>query len=211
MTSKHIFSRFAVWALASSSFACLLGAFYGLWPMRAFACWVFPPCIAALVWLAWRGGSERVWIVEGALGGLVAAVIYDLFRVPFVLMGYPLFGVFPKFGQMLLNAGPHDFGWKVQIAGWIYHFSNGMALGIMFLAMAWRPNRKNLFWGAVAWALCVEIVLLLSPYYSYFQLKMDHGTFLWLTLSAHAVFGIVLGLWCRARVANGNGLVNAGT
>lgn len=202
MTSKHIFSRFAVFALASSSFACLIGAFYGWWPMRAFACWVFPPCIAALVWLAWRGGNERIWIVEGALGGLVAAVIYDIFRVPFVLMGYPLFGVFPLFGQMLLNAAPNDFSANVQIAGWIYHFSNGISLGIMFLAMAYRPNRKSLFWGAVAWALCVEIMLLLTPYYSFFQLKMDKGAFLWLTLSAHSIFGIALGLWCRARVAN---------
>jgi hypothetical protein len=199
---RYLGSRPAVFLLASLSFACLLGAFYGLWSMRVFACWVFPPAIALLVWAARRDGKARTWIVEGALGGIFAAVVYDLFRLPFVLNGYPLFGVFPRFGQMLLGAAPTDFGPAVQIAGWAYHFSNGAALGIMFLAMAARPTPRVLMWGAAAWALCVETFLLITPYYSFFKLKLNYTEFLFLTLSAHLVFGIALGWWCARRASN---------
>ncbi len=202
MIKSFLSSRPAVFLLASLSFACLLGEFYNVWSMRLFACWVFPPAIVLLVWAARQDAKARTWIVQGALGGIFAAVIYDLFRLPFVLNGYPLFGVFPRFGQMLLNAAPTDFGPAVQIAGWIYHFSNGAALGIMFLAMVTRPTPRVLMWGAAAWALCVEIILLLTPYYSFFKLKLDFNAFLLLTLSAHLVFGIALGWWCARRASN---------
>jgi hypothetical protein len=69
----------------------------------------------------------------------------------------------------------------------------------MFLVMASCFRRPALFWGAVAWAGFVEAMLLLTPYASFFGLKMN-GQFLFLTASAHAIFGVVLGLYCRVRV-----------
>jgi hypothetical protein len=113
---------------------------------------------------------------------------------------------------MLLDAAPTDFGPAVQVAGWIYHFSNGAALGIMFLAMAVRPTPRVLMWGAAVWALCVEIILLLTPYYSFFRLKLNYTEFLLLTLSAHLIFGIALGWWCqrRASITSGAPLQAAG-
>jgi hypothetical protein len=99
MVTPFLTSRPAVSSSASLSFACLLGEFYNVWSMRLFACWVFPPAIALLVWAARRDARARTWIVQGALGGIFAAVIYDLFRLPFVLNGYPLFGVFPSSGR----------------------------------------------------------------------------------------------------------------
>jgi hypothetical protein len=57
-------------------------------------------------------------------------------------------------------------------------------------------GRPALFWGAVAWAVFVEAMLLVTPYGSFFGLKMN-GPFLFLTGSAHLVFGVVLGLYCR--------------
>lgn len=205
----NLYSRAAIWALASTSFACLLGHFYGFWTMRLFGCTVLPPATLALVWIAWvsraaeRGaGSPFTWIVEGALGGVFAALIYDLFRLPFVLSGYPLFAVFPKFGQMLLGADPSDTGLAVQTVGWIYHFANGASLGIMYLAMQPRATRRAMFWGAVAWAGMVEALLLATPYYAYFQLKLPMSTFIALTLSAHIVFGLALGWWCMKRIVH---------
>jgi len=89
--------------------------------------------------------------------------------------------------------------WLVQLLGWMYHFSNGAALGIMFLALVPRANRNFLFWGAVSWALFVELMLLLTPYATFFGLTMN-GRFLFLTATAHLVFGIALGLWCHRRI-----------
>src|SRR4028118_2170438 len=205
---RFLFSRPVVWGLASLSFACLLGHFYELWSMRLFACLILPPATALLAYIAYAARhqpagvqSPYTWVVQGALGGVLAAVIYDLFRLPFVLSGYPLFAVFPKFGQMLLYGTlNNDTGPAVQAAGWIYHFSNGAALGIMFLAMITRTSWRALFWGAIAWAAMVEVFLLLTPYYSFFQLKLPFPIFLALTFSAHIIFGLTLGWWCWRRL-----------
>lgn len=174
--------------------------------MRTFALLTFPPALIALVFLARSSTRLRQIIIEGAIGGVVAAIVYDIFRVPFVLAGYPLFAVFPKFGQMLLgiplSIAPAKVPLEAHIIGWIYHFINGASLGIMFGAMAAGVPRKWIVPGAAAWALCVEVLLLLSPYYTFFKLKMDHGTFLVLTLSAHLVFGLVLGWWFLRRVSS---------
>ncbi|MBI2825541.1 MAG: hypothetical protein HYX69_12730 [Planctomycetia bacterium] len=190
-------SRPLVFLLAFLSFACLLGQFYGLWSMHFFGCWVLPPATALLIYIAYSaGGRPRMWIVEGAVAGVVAAIAYDLYRLPYVIAGTPLFKVFPKFGELLLGADSPR--WAVQALGWAYHFSNGAALGIMFLALVWRPTPRVLFWGAILWALFVEGMLLLTPYTSFFGLTLD-AWFVFLTASAHLVFGAALGAWCWFR------------
>jgi hypothetical protein len=95
---------------------------YGLWSMRWFGCFVLLPATVVLVWIAWHYRRELParWIVEGALAGIIAAVAYDLYRLPFVLNGAPLFQVFPKFGQLLL--GTTEPRWLVHTLGWSYHF-----------------------------------------------------------------------------------------
>ena len=197
--------RVLVFGLAFLSFACLLGQFFGFWSMRAFGCWVLPPSTALLAVIAWltrhqtRGlQSPHTWIVQGTVGGLIAAFAYDLYRLPFVLNGAPLFKVFPKFGELLLGAS--EPAWLTHLLGWTYHFSNGAALGIMFLAMMPRANGRVLFWGAVAWALFVEAMLLITPYPSFLGLALDRR-FIFLTVTAHAIFGLTLGWWCRRRLA----------
>ncbi len=194
--------RLVVFLLAASSFACLLGQFYGYWTMRAFACWVFPPAGATLAYLAIKHRGDplkgpAVWIVQGAIAGVVAAVTYDLYRLPFVLSGAPLFKVFPQFGQLLLGGnGPE---WVAQLVGWTYHFSNGAALGIMFLALAHPARPLLLVLYAALFAMGVEVLLLLTPYANFFGLQMN-ARFLFLTASAHLIFGIALGLWCQWRI-----------
>jgi hypothetical protein len=192
--------RALVFCLAFLSFACLLGQFFGFWTMHFFGCWVLPPATALLAIIAYAtrrqprdARSPFTWIIQGALGGVVAALAYDLYRLPFVLAGVPLFKVFPRFGQLLLGAeGPT---WLIQLLGWTYHFSNGAALGIMFVAVVSGASRRILFWGAIVWALFIELMLLLTPYTRFFGLKLD-ARFIFLTVTAHLVFGIVLGLWC---------------
>jgi hypothetical protein len=198
--------RCGIWFLASISFACLLGEFYGAWKMKPFACFVLLPAMIVLAWMAFSwsksGDQEKrmlsTLILEGAAGGVFAAVAYDLYRLPFVLYGFPLFKVFPEFGKMLLGASEPN--WLVQTLGWGYHFSNGAALGIMFTMMCGWSNRRVLFWGAAAWALAVECILLCTPYRDFFKIHMPFQTFLILTATAHLIFGLVLGTWCVKRL-----------
>lgn len=182
--------RALVFLLASLSFAALLGQFYGLWPMQGFALLVMLPGCIWLGVLAWG----RPWIAEGAVAGLVAAVAYDLYRLPFVLSGAPLFKVFPRFGELLL--GSSDPAWLVQVLGWSYHFLNGASLGVMLLAMV--PGPRGLFWAGVIWGLVVEGLLLATPYADFFGLAVN-ARFLFLTASAHLVFGLALGAWLHWR------------
>jgi len=201
--------RAVVFTLASLSFACLLGQFYGLWTMRFFGCWVLPPATATLCFIAWCHRfdlrdlrSAHTWIVRGAIGGMIAAFAYDLYRLPFVLGGAPLFKVVPRFGELLLgNTEPR---WLVHSLGWTYHFSNGVALGIMFLAIISLFKRPPLFIGAICWALLIETLLLLTPYTAFFGLNLD-VKFLLLTLSAHLIFGVALGAYCRRFGATASG------
>ena len=196
-------SRPVLWALASMSFAALLGDFYGFWSMRTFTPIILLPATLILIYLALRGNAQtRFIVVQGALAGLLAAVVYDVFRVPFVLAGKPLFDVFPQFGQLLLYGhlvkGDHSL--PVQIVGWAYHFQNGMALGIMALAMIpVSASAKARFWICIAWATGVEIFLLLSPYYVKLGLHMPMRLFIPITLAAHLVFGAVLGIYFARR------------
>jgi len=53
-TRARSYMRVVVFTLASLSFACLLGQFYGFWTMRFFGCWVVPPATAMLCFIAWR-------------------------------------------------------------------------------------------------------------------------------------------------------------
>ena len=81
--------RAVVFCLAATSIWCLLADFYGLLSMRAFTLCIFLPTLAVLAALAWsdqQRGDRRLWqaIVIGTVAGFVAAVAYDLFRLPFV-------------------------------------------------------------------------------------------------------------------------------
>ena len=142
--------RVVVFALASLSFACLLGHFYGFWTMHFFGCWILPPATAVLAWIAYRSresrarGSCRARWAESWRRWLTICIACRI-----VLTGTPLFKVFPIFGQMLLGVPGPPFAeaptTAAYLLGWLYHFSNGAALGIMFLAMAGNLTRAKHF------------------------------------------------------------------
>src|ERR1043165_8083111 len=81
--------RVIVFLLAATSIWCLLGEMYRLWPMRCFTLAVFvPECFALVVFAVYdklRGdGSASRMILIGAIAGFLAAISYDIFRLPFV-------------------------------------------------------------------------------------------------------------------------------
>jgi hypothetical protein len=206
-------ARLVVFVLAATSIWCLLAEFYGLCSMRLFTFWILIPATGALVTLAIvdrTKGDGLLWrgVIIGAVAGFLAACAYDIFRIPFVVaaadkvgpdwLRLPLFKVFPRFGAMIL-AQPYDasttdlqFTLAAHVIGWIYHFSNGIMFGVMYMALVGDATRRSWLW-AVLFATGLELAMLFTPYTTFFGIHMT-TKFVVATLSAHIIFGIVLGL-----------------
>ncbi|HEY2083705.1 MAG TPA: hypothetical protein VGI88_13055 [Verrucomicrobiae bacterium] len=199
------FARIAVFLLASTSIACLLGEMYRLWPMRLFTLAVFVPAFCALVAMALydasRGDGRLCRIVLiGAVAGFLAAVSYDIFRLPFVFSkqwglagvvpALPLFKVFPQFGAMILGQTDAS-SLAANVIGWLYHFSNGVTFGVMYAAMV-NGQWRRLWWVAIIFAVGLELGMLFTPYPATFGIRVT-AVFVAVTLTAHAIFGVTMG------------------
>ncbi len=200
---------------------------YGFASMRTVCLWAFLPASLLIVGIgiwAWKFGDRRVAriLLAASFAGILAAVAYDCFRLPFVFAQawgvdaigapqLPLFKVFPRFGALLLQqsldqgapSGAPGFAWgagystTTQLLGWTYHFSNGATFGVMFAALFVSQTRRwswtaSMLAGALL-AVGIEAALLLSPYTDFFAIAPS-ATFVTVTLLAHLVFGITLGL-----------------
>jgi hypothetical protein len=198
--------RIIIFLLAATSIASLLGEMYRLWPMRLFTLAVFAPAGIALIAFAlrdrWRGDGQAFRIVFiGLLAGLLAAVAYDVFRLPFVfsknwgltgiIPALPLFKVFPLFGAMILGKTDGS-SLAANITGWLYHFSNGATFGVMYGALINGQWRRR--WPvAILFAVGLELAMLFTPYPATFGIRVTE-TFVIVTLTAHLIFGVVMGL-----------------
>lgn len=184
--------RLLVFVLSAASIWCLLAEMYGLCNMRTFFFAILLPATAVLYGIAWLDrtrGDGRLFraVMIGSLAGLVGAVAYDVFRVPFVFSSawglgrfgipqMPLFKVFPRFGALLLGqpmeqgvpasapGGAWGAGYSLaaHLLGWLYHFSNGATFGVMFAAM-YAGATESLgsaragLWRPVAWGTLMAV------------------------------------------------------
>jgi hypothetical protein len=201
-----------VFVLAATSIACLLTDFYRLCPMRTFTLFIFLPALFALAALAVADrvcGDRGLWrgLVIGIVSGILAAVAYDVFRLPFVfakawaidsvIPQLNLFKVFPAFGALILGlpAEPAHYSAAAHLIGWAYHFSNGMTFGVMFVAALGELTGSRWLWG-VAMAVALELGMLLTPYPRMFGIPVT-ASFVGVTLAAHVIFGVVMGMSAR--------------
>jgi hypothetical protein len=216
--------RLLVFVLAATSIWCLLSEMYGLCDMRTFFYAILLPATALLYGIAILDrvrGDGRLWraVMIGTLAGLVGAVAYDIFRLPFVFSDawglgrfgipqMPLFKVFPRFGALILGQPleQQSYSLAAQLIGWAYHFSNGATFGVMFAAMYAGAKEaigsvQDSVWKPIAWATLmavgIEICLLASPYTQFFGISLT-TRFVVVTLTAHIIFGIGLGTYFAA-------------
>ncbi len=205
-------ARVLIFFLAAASIWCLLSEFYGLCSMRTFTFWILIPATIAIIAIAACdrvAGDRRLWtnVMLGSFAGFIAAVAYDVFRLPFVIaaanhagppwLRLPLYKVFPRFGAMILGqpfaAAQMDsqFTLAAHVVGWAYHLSNGVTFGIMYIAMLGDPRNKSWWWG-VLMAVGLELFMLATPYTNFFGIGLT-GAFVAATLTAHLIFGAVMG------------------
>jgi hypothetical protein len=208
--------RAVVFTLSAASIWCLLAEFYGMCSMRTFTFAVLIPATVVLLAIALfdrARGDRQLWraVLIGSIGGFVAACAYDLFRLPWVMgaidqigptwLRLPLFKVFPRFGALILGESfdgstrDSQFSLAAHLIGWVYHFSNGMTFGVMYMALVGDAGKRSWLW-AIALAVGLEIAMLVTPYTSYFAIHMT-ALFIAVTLTAHLVFGVALGLIAR--------------
>jgi threonine/homoserine/homoserine lactone efflux protein len=85
------------------------------------------------------------------------------------------------------------------VVGLIYHFSNGITFGVMYMAIIGDATRRSWWWG-VALAVGLELAMLFTPYTSFFGIS-PVMRFVIVTLSAHLIFGVTLGQWAHRQSA----------
>jgi len=193
-TKDRFAQGYLVFVLSAASIWCLLSEMYGLCDMRTFFFAIVLPATAALYALAVLDrakGDRKLWraVMIGSLAGLFGAVMYDIFRLPFVFsdawgMGklgipqMPLFKVFPRFGALILGepmeqgvaAGQPGAAWgagyssAAHLLGWLYHFSNGATFGVMFAAMYAGAKEaigatRAQAWKPVLWATLMAVAI----------------------------------------------------
>jgi hypothetical protein len=208
--------RLIVFLLSAASIWCLLADFYHLCNMQSFTAWVLVPATILLIAMAINDrfrGNHQLWraVVIGAVGGFIAACAYDIFRLPWVIgavdhvgpmwLRMQLYKVFPRFGAMILGqpftpqTPDSQFTLAAHVLGWIYHFSNGVTFGVMYMAMIGDATRRSWLW-AIVLAVGLELAMLFTPYTAFFGIGLT-ALFVVVTLTAHLIFGVALGLFAR--------------
>lgn len=174
------------------SVAALLAWVYGLGSFQAWFLAVSLPAVVLLGvvgGLARRLGRERLRtaLVLGAVGGLLGTIGYDLFRVPFAALGLRVFAPIDSYGVLILDASASS-SWT-GLAGWAYHFSNGIGFGIAYAMVA--VGRK--WWWGVLWGMVLETATIITPYAGEYGLTGRWGL-IGIAYAAHFAYGAPLGL-----------------
>lgn len=190
--------RTGLFLVACASVFPLLAWVYDLGMFRAWALLTALPGLAILVaFTAWldrsgRWPGTRAAITAGALGGLAGTLGYDLFRVPFVFLGgMQLLAPIDSYGVLLLGAATSSG--LTGLAGWGYHFLNGIGFGVAYAVVA---RGRHWGWG-VAWAMILETAVVVSPFATVYALRTDTGFKaipILIAYLAHVPYGMAVGL-----------------
>lgn len=130
---------------------------------------------------------------QGLVTGLIAVIIYDCTRLPFVFFGgWPDF--IPKIGGWLVNQPEVHWSW-----GYLWRYlGNGAGMGLAFAMIApycskWIDLRLvAVLYGVSIWS-CLVVTLLGAPEGQAKLFVLTPMSFM-LSLVGHVVYGAVLGL-----------------
>lgn len=177
-----------------TSVASLLAWVYGLGKFSTWFALVSLPGMAALAAIGVLVSKQRTMptvrtaLTVGTIAGIVGTLGYDLFRVPFVFgAGLQLLRPIESYGVLALDATTSTG--LTDLAGWAYHFSNGIGFGIVYAVVGCGRSK----WWGVAWALVLETGTVLTPFASAYSLtgKWD---IIGIAYAAHVPFGLAVGI-----------------
>lgn len=184
--------------LALLSVAPLLGWVYGFGRFAMWFRFVTLPALLVVALVAWKsarpGGCHpdvRTAMVVGTIGGIVGSIGYDVFRLPFLALGYRLLAPIDSYGVLLLDA--QSSSPLSGFAGWAYHFSNGICFGIAYALVALHRNWR---WGLV-WAMVLESASVVTPFADAYGLSGRWGI-IGIAYAAHVPYGLAIG-WAASR------------
>jgi len=178
---------------AAVSLVALLAHVGGVFLMGSFLTFLGVPSLLLLFCLAALGRwlDARVFVTclaVGLLGGVVATLAYDVTRLLFRssrLFDYDGFVSIYIFGSWI-SGRPTD-SWEATVAGWGYHFWNGISFGI-FYTLAF--GRRRWLWGVGYGAVMEASMLGLFPLFVPIVSPMS---FVVISMIGHLVYGGVLG------------------
>ena len=184
--------------LALLSVAPLLAWVYGLGRFAVWFRFVALPALLVVALVAWRTSRPgtrhpdvRTAMIVGTIGGIVGTIGYDVFRLPFLALGYRLLAPIDSYGVLLLDG--HSSSALSGFAGWAYHFSNGICFGIAYAMVALGRNWR---WGLL-WAMVLETASVVTPFADTYGISGRWGIIA-IAYGAHVPYGLALG-WAGSR------------
>ena len=136
-------------------------------------------------------------LAVGVVAGFVATLAYDGVRWAIqetAPLDYDGFRSISIFGSLIL--GKPETAVDARIAGWTYHFWNGVSFGVMYALVA---GAARWYWG-LAWGMALEMMMI-GIYPVAFAIQRSDPAFLAISMTGHAAYGATLGLlagrWCR--------------
>jgi hypothetical protein len=183
---------------AAASLAALLAQVFLHMPMAFFLLFVGMPSVFLLYAIA--AYAKRIdagilvdGMAVGLRGGFFATIGYDIIRWfvqlvgPFI--GYNGFVPILLFGSWI--TGQPTTSVAAAVAGWLYHYWNGLSFGIMYALIF---GKRHWLYG-VAYGVVVELCMLgVFPFFLKVSNKFD---FVAISLIGHVFYGAILGVYVQ--------------
>lgn len=187
-------------AMAATSGLAIIAHVFGPVPLSFTVPFVVMPTsfILVVIMLARRSQYQRLHLyaallISGALWGLIATLFYDAIRPGLkFIFGFTFnpYRAMPIFGQLITGlTADHPLA---LLAGWIYHFWNGISFGMIYALV--RPNGGIL--SGLIWALLLQ-VLMMAIYPAFLKIRLADPGFLAAGIVGHGLWGVVLGAGLR--------------
>ena len=155
------------------------------------------PSVLLLFWMAARAKKIKatvflncLWV--GLLGGLIGTLLYDGARLLLQISGmfdYNGFTAILIFGSWITGGETHETG--SIIAGWGYHFWNGLSFGVFYTLIF---GRRHWLFG-VGYGLVMEACML--GLFPLFLFVTDQFAYVMLSFVGHVFYGLGLGVFAQ--------------